>query len=362
MASNPKPLSILALVKRWKHHTPSGGYDRLAQEVGARVVRRRDGSSVWYHLARRCWQRLHPSRLSLCDYQYGDWLAEYEALILAQAWRPAVVHVLYGDEQLNVLLRWRRLLGRPLIATFHLPASYSFVRNRFRRVARAVDAAIVVSQQQIQDYESCWPGLRRVFFVPLGVDTERFSPQGPFTQHPRLHLATVGDHLRDWETLHRVIDECNALNLPVHFDVVDRGISRPFLTGCANTMHHEGIPEQDLVTIYRNADALLLPLRDATANQAVLEALACGTPVISSRVGGVPDYLDESCGWLTDKGETEVLAMVSLIQELCQNRDVAASKRQDARRKADEFAWEKVALQAMSVYQTVLRRERRAGA
>ena len=37
-------MDIVCLAKRWQHHTASGGYDRLAQEVGAMIVQRTQGS------------------------------------------------------------------------------------------------------------------------------------------------------------------------------------------------------------------------------------------------------------------------------------------------------------------------------
>src|SRR5271170_2115876 len=112
-------MRVTCLTKRWGHHTPSGGYDRLAQEIGGPVVRRiSHPGDVWVN---RFWVRVTPLRYYLSDYRYGDWLAEWSLLIKAKFNRPDIVHVLYGDEQLDVLLRRRRLLSCPLVATFHLP-------------------------------------------------------------------------------------------------------------------------------------------------------------------------------------------------------------------------------------------------
>jgi glycosyltransferase involved in cell wall biosynthesis len=91
----------------------------------------------------------------------------------------------------------------------------------------------------------------------------------------------------------------------------------------------------------RSADALLLPVTDATANNAVLESLACGTPVISTRVGGLPDYVDDSCGWLLPVGDSA--AMVDVIAAICAQPSLAEEMREAARAKALGFSWPVIA-------------------
>jgi glycosyltransferase involved in cell wall biosynthesis len=92
---------------------------------------------------------------------------------------------------------------------------------------------------------------------------------------------------------------------------------------------------------------------DSTANNAVLESLACGTPVISNSVGGIPDYVDGTCGWLFGRGE--VFGIVQLIEQLCDNREIARSLRESTRRKSLEFSWDRIAEQMIGVYRALAR-------
>ena len=66
-----------------------------------------------------------------------------------------------------------------------------------------------------------------------------------------------------------------------------------------------------------------MPVNEVTATNATLEALACGTPIISNRIGGMPDYVDDACGWLFDKGEVD--RVVNLIGDMCRDPHMASS-------------------------------------
>ena len=114
---------------------------------------------------------------------------------------------------------------------------------------------------------------------------------------------------------------------------------------------HSGIDEAALIALYQDTDALLVPLVKATANNAVLESLACGTAVISTFVGGIPDYVTTKCGWLFPKGE--VGPIMDLIRQLCANKTLTESRRQDARLQALRFDWREVAKRMWVVYSAV---------
>ena len=347
-------IRVMALTKRWSHHTDSGGYDHLAQAVGAEVVRRPARSRWWWHRLARSWWRKH-TQISryLLDYQYEDLRAERNLLRQARVRRPEVVHVLYGDEELDLLLRQRSRLPCPLVATFHLPGQR--VKDRFdffhKDLLNGINAAVVVSRCQLPDFRR-WLGPERVVYVPHGIDTQRFTPGANLPRQPEVRLLTVGEHMRDFKALRRIMDECDARGLPVQFNLVLPRQHRPFFTECRNARLQTDIGEPELIRRYQEADALLLPVVDATANNSVLESLACGTPVITNAVGGMSDYVNDRCGWLFDLGN--VAGIVELIAEMCRHREIAASRREAARRQSLEFDWTCVARQMRTVYTTVI--------
>jgi glycosyltransferase involved in cell wall biosynthesis len=345
-------MRVACLVKRWQHHSPSAGYDHLATAVGATVFKRPELSQDMSKASGKIWNRLSNAGAYLEHYQFEDLWAEQRLLIRCLIDPPQAVHVLYGDEQLNLLLRWRRLLRCPLIVTFHLPAQR--VAKRFEyfqsQELKGVDAAIVLAQSEISGFQR-WFGTDKVVYVPHGIDTTRFKPNDHRSVDDGLRLLVVGHHMRDWEVIHRVIDEACRCNLGIQFEVVTPTEYFPYFTACANVTLYSQISESKLIELYRRADALFLPVTDATANNSVLEALACGLPVITTDIGGMPDYVTNDSGWLLPKGDVE--SIIELFKQLCLHRDIARSRRENARAQACKFDWRQIAERLSAIYSAV---------
>lgn len=352
MIESPKNPKTILLSKRWQHHTSSGGYDRLADFLPHPVIQRKP-LTRFGRLMRRTIARWWAPPPMLVDYGYADLAAERRAFATAWLNRARVMHVLYGDEQLDLLLRLRRWLPAKLVATFHLPWFRSRQRFEAQRelISRSVDHFIAVSSDLAADLAAMF-GEHRVSFVPHGIDTQVFQPTLRARPDGPLRLLTVGFHMRDLELVHRVADKSAHAGVPVLFQFVGPAHITPAFIGCDNVEVFSGIDEPTLIGLYQDADAALLPVTAATANNALLEATACGTPVISTDVGGIRDYLDDRAGWLLPKGDCA--ALMELICQLSASPDLCSLKKTSARELAESFAWPRVAAQCERLYVQVI--------
>lgn len=84
----------------------------------------------------------------------------------------------------------------------------------------------------------------------------------------------------------------------------------------------------DLVELLSAADLFLLPSAQESFGMAALEAMACGTPVVASRVGGLPEVIEDGVtGFLCDEDDVEAMAMrgVALLTDKSLHARIAAA-------------------------------------
>lgn len=139
----------------------------------------------------------------------------------------------------------------------------------------------------------------KVVFIPHGVDSDFFLPSETemklSSNDGVLRIVFSGKWLRDFETMAAVTAIADDLNLPVRFEMIVPPYSRRTDTCYRIAMSprvrwHSGLSDEDLRDVYRQSDLLLLTLYDSTANNGLLEGMACGLPVVVTDVGGVKDY------------------------------------------------------------------------
>jgi glycosyltransferase involved in cell wall biosynthesis len=84
-----------------------------------------------------------------------------------------------------------------------------------------------------------------------------------------------------------------------------------------------------------------------------LEAMASGLPIVASRIGGVPDVVkDGENGLLVPPRDHEALA--AAIIYLLENGDVRKKIGENARKKVENYSWEKVAEKYEEVYEQII--------
>ena len=99
-----------------------------------------------------------------------------------------------------------------------------------------------------------------------------------------------------------------------------------------------------------SADVLLFPsLCWEVVGLVMLEAFAHGVPVIASRTGGIPEFIEDGrTGLLVEPGDAEALA--TRMRQLAANRDVIAAMREACRSSAARFTWARTVGELVEVY------------
>ena len=273
-----------------------------------------------------------------------------------------LVHISYTENNYGFLSRVKAFLPAKLVATVHQPPGWWEENHWQRHILAKLDAIIILNSKVKPYFEEYLPG--RVFLVPHGIDTDFFSP-GPgveekFGQNPRLVFS--GHWLRDIKTLYEVIEGLGKEMPSVQFDLIvpkNKRYDEDFkkIARFANVEWHAGISDEALREVYRRGSLLFLPLLDCTANNAVLEAMACGLPVVSSRVGGIPDYTHESFASLLEPGD--VPGFKRTLMELLTHKKQLAEKSRLARQYAEKnLKWEIIAQRTLDVYRSIQKKNK----
>lgn len=183
------------------------------------------------------------------------------------------------------------------------------------RAARRCATVICTSSEQADWWERLGVDQGRMSMIPLGVDTNRFQPSPQLKSEyglsndalivlyaGRMHMEIKGLDLL-LEAFAKVANRLEG----VHLFLVGDGPDREKLRDQADELRvmdrirfFDWISQEELISLYSTSDLCVLPSRSEPFGRVVLEAMACGTPVMASSHGAARDHLQGGTGYLID--------------------------------------------------------------
>jgi glycosyltransferase involved in cell wall biosynthesis len=149
---------------------------------------------------------------------------------------------------------------------------------------------------------------KRIHVIPSGVTI------GPTTSRPAREpvVAATAANLEYWKGIDVLLEACARLRRPLRLEIFGEGSRRASLESRAAVLgldvHFHGFVD-DLKQRLEDVDLFLLPSRAENFPIAILEAMASGLPVVSTRVGGVPELVtDGETGLLVEPDDPAALA------------------------------------------------------
>jgi glycosyltransferase involved in cell wall biosynthesis len=311
-------------------------------------------------------------------------IVRYARTANRQASAADVIDAHFAFYALLPTLASRRRRGKPLVVHFHGPwAAESAVAGEasrlaigvkhaveqavYRRAARLVVLSGAFKRSLVERYGvSPW----KVKVVPPGVELERFVPgdraqaRAALDIDVRAWVAVAVRRLVPRMGLDVLVDAWAEAGTGLEGAVLviaGDGPERTALEGQANALGLCGrirflgrISDAQLVALYQAADVCVVPSVALEGfGLVVLEALACGTPVIAADTGGLPEALaglDPSL--IIPAGDRAALA--ARLQTAYRS-DRSLPSRQDCRRYAETFSWDLAAERTLEVYQQAVR-------
>lgn len=109
------------------------------------------------------------------------------------------------------------------------------------------------------------------------------------------------------------------------------------------------VPDQDLPALYNLADVFVLPSHEEGFGMTVIEALAAGTPVIATNVGGIPEVIENGYGSIISVNDIDRMAAEIAEWLNCDDPELASQ----CRDRAKQYSWEEVGDKVMDIYSEI---------
>jgi len=274
--------------------------------------------------------------------------------------------------------RFAERAGAPLVATFYhrdrpsrlnqyltLPSLYAMERRFFARAPLTITFSDSSRQVLIDEYGVDGASIA---VTPLGVDVEKFRPApdggGPRAPGAPFEMLFVGplirrkgiDHLI--EALAQVDAEEPGWKLTVVGDGPERAAlaARAAELGFGSKVDFRGYVDgwgDELPGIYRQADLFVFPSLKEGFGMVIIEAMACGTPVLTTRVSAIPEVVADA-GLLVEPASPDGIAQG--ILRLMRDDDLRRGyARAGERRVREMYSWGIVVDRTLEVFERLQR-------
>ncbi len=345
-------MQIVYVFKKIPHHAKHSGYDRLAYYVDS--YHYKPGKIACFLKCGFEKKIVNLKRVNYTWYKPESFAIESEIIIRQHFVKKTIFHFLYGEDAYRY--SHRRLYRRKnrMVVSFHQPKSSFFepFSEEDIPLLKKIDKIVAMGNKQADFLRDLVGKGEKVEVIPHGIDVDFYKPPEKKYEKEYLETISVGWWLRDVDMIKDVIKKINSLGLKVKFNIVTFDWCFKFYEGLKNVNLLTNVPDKDLLKLYQRSDLLLLPLKDCTANNAVLEAMACGLPVFTTSVGDIKDYCEDENSIFAKPGDSDYL--VDAISRFYSDRQKLKEMGKKSREHSLNFRWENIANMCLNMYKGLI--------
>lgn len=278
-------------------------------------------------------------------------------------------HYVYPDGFAGVLLG--QCFRKPVVVSargtdINLFQKFPLIRRLLQYALHRAHQAIAVSQSLGEEILRLGISEKKLTVIPNGVDIEKFCPAPKEQARKKISLPlnnkiilSVG-HLTSNKGFDLLVKALKILSgesreEDLRLVIVGEGSTRKELEQLISSLQLDGrvhlvgaIPHQELYLWYSAADLFCLASAKEGWPNVLLESLACGTPVVATDTGGIPEIIrSDTVGLLTKRNEEEFAKIISIALKTDWNRTEIIQY-------ARQHTWDKVARSVYDVFQSAL--------
>jgi glycosyltransferase involved in cell wall biosynthesis len=290
------------------------------------------------------------------DFIFSKWFQFSERKIKKALAAGNTVHYFFPENSLYKAHLWRRNKAR-IIISCHQPINvlkklntHNWLEHFFTGLRNANDIVLMASHE-IDTYQKLAPH-SNITCIPHGVDCDFFSPPPtPPSQKDPFKILTVGDWLRDYALWREVASKITAINPKIAFTIVANKTTTKRLTSNLSNINLRtlaNIPDTALLNEYRTSNLLFLPLLDAYANNALLEAMSCGLPALVTDLPATREYAADAACYFEKNSADDA---IKKIRHLYNNPDLTKSLALQGRNRVKSlFSWRTISQKYLALY------------
>jgi len=273
---------------------------------------------------------------------HGVMLSGYSAILLKRLFHiPVVLHIHGGD--LNIYnsssYLYKNIYDTTVSESDKIIVNSNDIKNKLLSLTGVIEDKVTVLS----------PGVSYDIFYPIDFKKLK-SHQNSYNIDPNsivLFFAGNAIKRKGLDILltalsHLQIEQLNKITLIICSNGPEVEKTRNRLNQIPNlnnsTIFLNKVSQSELNILYNIATLFIFPSREEPLGLVGLEALACGTPVIGSNVGGIPEYINSDNGYLFDPNKPKDLSRI--IGSLIDNPDIIESlkKNLDNRRSLHDIS------------------------
>jgi glycosyltransferase involved in cell wall biosynthesis len=288
--------------------------------------------------------------------------------------KPDIVHIQgshYPYGFLAAILKEKYLLVLTLHALAEIEINYNSFLNKVSALATLIPEKYILSK--IKHIIVCSEDMRRriikyvkasIYVIPNGIDNSieniTISSISNIIKHPAILYIGRFEKIKGVDLLIKAIPEIKR-NIPgVHVYLAGNGSKKNMMKKLARRLNIDNciiylgyITGQEKYTCIKAADLILVPSYYESFGLALLEAMACGKPVVATRVGNIPYLVEDGIsGYLVEPGNYRELATRSI--EILSNNTLGEKMGMSGKMKAQGYTWDNVAKLTYELYNEIL--------
>lgn len=205
-------------------------------------------------------------------------------------------------------------------------------------------------------FECIYNGVNIKQFYPMDADKLRDKYKIPKAKYYIAFIAAdFSNRYKGFRNLKKALDEVKT---PEDYTLLVVGNSKQIqsISQSFQIVHFGYIKEKEkLNEIYNMADVFILPSLQDNFPCVTLESMSAGTPVLAFQTGGIPEQIDDSCGWIVNEKSPEMLS--EKINEIFQNKEIIEGKGKNARKRVEKYFQEDTMIQRyIKIYKKSIRK------